>query len=1216
VPRGMSRCILLAVVLSAILGGFSPPAFAQLYSGSLTGVVTDASQAVVVGAAVTLTDMAKGFAYTATTDGTGRYTIRALPPTKYSLEVVAAGFAAFRRDNITLDVNQSANIDVVLQVGTTTESVHITAEAPLLSTQDSVTGQELNRTFINDLPLINRAVFDLAYLTPGVTEMAGSTFGSNRSPNNFISNGGRNATADILLDGVTTTNFEQNSGIQVSLYTPSVDAVQEFKVQQSNFSAEIGFTGSTVVNMITRSGSNDIHGSLYEFFRNEKLDANNFFSNRAGVGIPPLRQNQFGGTIGGPIKRDKTFFFFDFEGLRSKSMQSAQAGVPSAAMRQGDFGEICGAGFDPNGYCADPEGQLWDPYSGYYSADEGGVIHTIKIPYNNLATYVSPGSSKLNGTVMQLPIRAGNLIDPVGQKMMNYYPLPNLNVGTPSYDRFNNWVGAGSNTNTNNQFDVKIDHRFNDRNILSSKFAHSWGTYKNANLFGNVADPMTQGPGDGHSYLFSTSFNRTLSPTTLFSLSLGITRQFSFTHGVAGDFPDFDVVKTLGMPEYMNTMGIQATPTIYVYGGYQQVGGNASIGSQAWSYMKYGNETHHLVGSLSKMAGRHDLKFGAEGRMHRLTFIQAGTPDGIFMFDQWTTSEHPWWGGGDGMAGLLIGIPGPDQWGGYEITIATATQSFQYAGYVQDNFRASDKLTVNLGLRYDLNLPRTERYNRMASFNPGATSPLAGQVPGMDLVGAPVFAGQNGAPRDIFNTDFKNFAPRIALAYRLTPKTVLRTGYGIFYGVNKYGASGPLGALGYTMTTNVMTSYQSDGYTPWSRLQNPFPNGLLMPPGNSQGASTNLGFDLSGMAMRQWNKTPYEQTWSFGFQREMPFETVFDVNYIGKKGTHLYFGGAGTLDYLPHSVAMDFLTRPSYYNERVPNPFYGIITDPNSSLSGPDIPRSNLYRDFPQYSYVNAYEPPWSNSTYHALQTRVEKRFSKGLQFLATYVWSKSIDDSSVMGSGTTWLGGSVGGAVGSLTDPFNSRLERSVSEYDIPHVFQLSYVWELPIGRGKALGRDWSPVLNAAIGGWKTAGSWRLASGMPISIGLNSSQSIPTYGGQRPNLLGPLKRAPNWTIDQYFADTSVIQQPEPYAFGTAPRNITSVRQPGTNNASLSLFKEFSLAALREGAKMEFRAEAFNALNHPQFCGPHTTFGQDSLGKITAQCNSPREAQLALKVYF
>jgi hypothetical protein len=1207
---------LITVALFTMVIGLLPSAvFAQLYSGALTGVVSDPSGAVVVGAKVTLTDVGKGFTYNATTDATGRYVLRSLPPSNYNLAIEASGFSAFRRANITLDVGQSGTIDATLQVGAAVETVQVTGMAALLSTQDSVTGQELNRTFINDLPLINRAVFDLAYLTPGISEAAGSSFGSNRSPNNFISNGGRNATADILLDGVTTTNFEQNSGIQVSLYTPSVDAVQEFKVQQSSFSAEIGFTGSTVVNMVTRSGTNDFHGSLYEFLRNDKFDANGFFANSAGVGIPPLRQNQFGGTIGGPIKKDKTFFFFDFEGTRTKSMQSGQAGVPSAAMRNGDFSEICPEGFDSAGYCTNADHQLWDPYSGVFNADDNGPQHTTRIPFNNLATYVSPGSPELRGTAGELPVKAGNLIDPVGQKMMNYYPLPNLNVGSPSYDRFNNWVGAGSNTSTNNQFDVKIDHRFNDNNMLSGKFAMSKGMYHNANLFGNVADTMTQGPGTGHSYLFSTSFNRTLSPTTLFSVTLGSTRSFSFTQGVGADYPDFDAVKTLGMPEYMNTMGIKATPSIYVYGGYSQVGGNDSIGSQAWSYMKYGNETHHLVASVSKMMGRHDLKFGGEARMHRLTFIQAGTPDGIFMFDQYTTAEHPWWGGGDAMAGLLIGLPSTsgNQWGGYEVTLATATQSFQYAGYVQDNFRVSDRLTLNLGARYDLNLPRTERYDRMASFDPGATNPLSGKVPGMgELKGAPVFAGQNGAPRNIFDPDYKNFAPRFGLSYRLTPKTVLRSGYGIFYGVNKYGASGPLGVLGYSATTNVQSTYQSNGYTPWGRLQNPWPNGLIMPPGNSQGASTNLGLDMSGLAMRNWNKTPYEQSWSLGIQRQLPLDTVLEADYVGKKGTRLYFGGEGTMSYIPQSVAQDYVTRPSYYNEKVPNPFYGIVTDPNSSLSGPTVSRINLYRPFPQYSYVSAYEPPWANSIYNALQVKMEKRFSRGLQFLLTYTWSKSIDSASVMGSGTTWLGGTTS----NIQDPYNLGLERGVSEYDIPHVFQVAYVWELPFGRGRAFGKTWNPILNAIAGGWKTNGQWRFAKGMPIWLGLQNGQSIPTFGGQRPDLNAPLNRADNWTLDQYFADPTVAAKPDPYAFGTAPRTITSVRKPGTNNAALSLFKEFSLNSIREGTRLEFRAEAFNALNHVQFCGPNSTVGDGNFGKITGQCNNPREGQLALKLYF
>jgi Carboxypeptidase regulatory-like domain len=421
-------------------------ASAQLYTGSVAGVVTDPSGAVIPNAQLHLTDEEKGFGFTAASEASGAYVIRQVPPGTYKLAVQAQGFQSQVRTGIKLDVSQNISVDFSLKVGSVTENVQVSEAAPLLSTQDAVTGQTVDRKFINDLPLISRSVTDLAYLTPGVTEADSKC--QSCSANNFISNGGRNATADMLLDGVTVTNFEQNSGVQVPTYTPSVDAVEEFTVQQTNFGAEYGFSGGTIVNMVTRSGTNQFHGSLYEFFRNQKLDANDWFSNRAGVSLPPLRKNNFGGTVGGPIKKDKIFFFFDYDGTRERSASNNSAGVPSPAERTGDFGELCGnAGgtFDANGMCSSDSGQLWDPYTGVYDASAGGPVRSGFIPYNNLATYTSPGSPVLNGTPYQVPSGAGNLIDPVALKLFQMYPLPNVNVGTSADNPYTNWIGSGSN---------------------------------------------------------------------------------------------------------------------------------------------------------------------------------------------------------------------------------------------------------------------------------------------------------------------------------------------------------------------------------------------------------------------------------------------------------------------------------------------------------------------------------------------------------------------------------------------------------------------------------------------------------------------------------------------------------------------------------------------------------------------------------------------------
>src|SRR5208337_4436603 len=483
ITAGLCGALVFALAVLLISAGLAVPAEAQLYAGSVTGVVGDQSGALIAEADVTLVDAEKGFTFTAKTDDKGRYLFRSVPPGTYNLSVKATGFKDQARSGIKVDVTQNIGADFTMSVLGTKETVTVSTAAPVLGTEDAVTGQVVDRKIINDLPLNGRDVWNLAFLAPGVTDVDAACMGC--SANNFISNGSRNATADILMDGVTTTNYEQNSGIRVDTYTPSVDAVEEFKVQETNFSAEYGFSGATIINMLTKSGTNSYHGSGYEFLRHYKTDANYWFNNQQGLPLPALRHNIFGGTIGGPIFKNKTFFFFDYEGRRYTDQAGPYFyGVPSDAERGGDFSEVCGyAGgtFDQNGICSTPNGQLWDPYSGYYDSAVAGARRLAPIPKNNLATYEStvdanhPGNVVLannaDGAPYRLPTGVGNLIDPVAQKLMKYFPEPNVNVGNANYNPYINRVDSGAAKYSGNQWDLKIDHRFNHKNMLSGKYS-------------------------------------------------------------------------------------------------------------------------------------------------------------------------------------------------------------------------------------------------------------------------------------------------------------------------------------------------------------------------------------------------------------------------------------------------------------------------------------------------------------------------------------------------------------------------------------------------------------------------------------------------------------------------------------------------------------------------------------------------------------------------
>jgi carboxypeptidase family protein/TonB-dependent receptor-like protein len=1217
--RGVERRLAAALLMLTTACLFGVTVLAQQYTGSVTGTVTDPSGAVVPNAQLRLVDEQKGFSFTAVSDSTGGYVIRAVPPGTYKLSVEAQGFRTETQSGIKVDVSQNVTANFALQIGAVSQSVEIAGTAPLLSTQDAVTGQTVDRKFINDLPLISRSVTDLAYLTPGVTEV--DTSCPSCAANNFISNGSRNATADMLLDGVSVTNFEQNSGIQTPTYTPSVDAVEEFTVQQTNFSAEYGFSGGSIVNMVTRSGTNQFHGSLYEFFRNEKLDANNWFNNQSGVPIPALRRNNFGGTVGGPIRRDKTFFFFDYDGTRSRTASNHQAGVPSAAERTGNFGELCGyAGgtFDATGMCSSPDGQLWDPYTGVYDDAAGGPVRSGFIPFNNIAAYHSPGSPVLNGTPYQVRPGPGNLIDPVASQLMQLYPLPNVNVGTSAYNPYTNWVGSGSDQNDNDQFDIKVDHRFSDKDLFSAKYSQQSSFGQPFNCFGNFADPCTSGPTDSSAHLAAVNLTHSFSPTVLMNVALGFTRGAVFTHSIAGNYPNLDPVTLLGMPAYMNASGVPFIPAIDLNSGYSQATGSASIGTQPWSYLRQGQETYHLLGTVSWIKGQHEVKFGGEGRMHRDNFTQPGVPGGYFVYDFNGTSQQPYSGGGDALASFLIGNGGPGTWGQYEVPNQVSTQSFQAGGFIQDNWKISKKLTVNIGMRYDVDLPRTERYNRQNGFDPSVVSPL--RVPALGtLHGGEIFATpDNRSPG--YNASYSNFGPRIGIAYQPIEKTVVRAGYGIYYSTSRSGAAGTgpvFSYAGYDENTPWINTFQNDGVTPWGLLSNPFPAGVKLPPGNSLGLLNDVGYGGGGPIPSIDSAVPYEQSWSFGIQRELPGNFLLDVNYIGKKGTHLYFADAKNLNYLGPQVEHYNSDQIAALNTYVPNPFYGIITDPNSSLSSSTVQAFQLQVPFPQFTAggVTHDSPPWANSIYNAFQLRVEKRFSYGLQALVTYTWSKSIDTSSSTDDSVTWLGGiSVG-----PQDPNNLRLERSLSTFDLPRVLQFSYVYELPIGRGKAIGGNMHPVLNAIIGNWQTNGIWRFTDGRPLLLSVSGGQPLPTYpaAAMRPDLLGPLNcnHGPGF-VTNYFSNPDVAVVPAPFTLGNAPRSYGGCRQPGQANATLSLFKDFLLPKLREGARLQFRLEAFNALNHPQFNGPDTQVNGGNFGVITSTANQAREVQLALKLYW
>jgi hypothetical protein len=1216
--------------------------FCQGYFGTVSGLLTDPSAAIIQGAKITLIDEEKGYQFKTTSDNEGRYLFVSIPPGLYSVTAEMQGFQKTVRTHIKLNVSENATADLTLKIVGAAQSVDVKAQGQSVDTEDAVTGQVVDRRFINDLPLIDRYVMDLTYLAPGVTDV------DDQCPNcggtNFVSNGSRGASADILMDGASVTNFEPNGGVTQAVYVPSPEAVEEFKVQQSNFSAEYGFSGASVINMVTRSGTNSFHGSAYDFIRNTITDANNWFNDRYDIPIPPVHRHEFGGTIGGPILKNKTFFFFDWDGTLASSMNTYQAGVPSAAMRTGNFGEVCtsqGGSFNSSGMCTDGSGnpliagQLYDPYSGVYNPGDGGPVRSTFVPNNRVDLYNSPGSPNLPAT-LQPPAGPGNLIDPVAQKVLNLFPQPNIQNGS----LYDNWIASGATPSNNEQFDVRIDHRFNQKNLLSGKYSQEWNSNTPFNCFKTFIDPCAGGANRSTAHVFAINDTHTLSPTLLLTTTFGITRGALRIYAYNSSL-NANPLSTLGFPSYLESNGFNGVPAMFINDYF--AAGFPNAGNDPYGNYKQGQTTGQLGVFLGKIHGPHELKFGVEGRLHQQNYIQTNAPLGYFQFNNAGSSLCPFVDdltdcGGDSMASFLMGQLSGGGSSFYEIQFQPATENYQYATFAQDNWKVTPKLTLNIGLRYDVSLPRTDRFNHQNWFNPDVvnplnggsisyTDPLTGNPVTRPLLGGEVFA--NSHQRTTYVTDWKDLQPRFGFAYQFAPKMVLRGGYGIYYGQSRSGASGvvPYGGQGFNEYTSVISTYNNDGATPYLHLNNPFPHGLNQPAGSSLGLLNDVGYGANGpLRIRAANLTPYEQSWTLGVERQLPGNVVLDVEYIGKVGTHLPFSGANSLDILGPQVEGYSANQINTLNTYVTNPFSslngGPINDPNSTMSSAQVQAVQLELPYPQFTGVTTDVQMIANSSYNGLQISANKRFSKGLEFVVNYTWSKSIDDASVGDDNVTWLG-----AFTSLQDPNKPGLERSLSTFDIPSVLKFSYSYDLPFGRGKALLGHMPRAIDAVLGGWRTNGIWQITDGRPLPITVsNGGTPLPTYGSQRPNIVGTPRRnyGPDWQ-DNFFANPDVFQLPAPFTLGNAPRTIADVRSPLLFTSDLSIIKEFLLSNVREGIKMELRLEAQNAFNHPLFSmgspGPYGSstlnVGDPSFGVLSSMAPiGPRQVQLAVKISF
>ena len=1147
---------------------------AQTATGSIVGIVGDRSGSVIPGAQIHLLDVLKNQTSEAVTNNLGYYSFPVLQPALYKLTVQAPGFKQFVQENIAVSVASSLSINALLEVGQVSESVTVNDAPPILETQTSSLGQVISNESLVDLPLNGRNAYGFAALVPGVIAPYGfSQTAFDEYNNQFISiNGSRPNQNTFLLDG----GINSEPAFTGPGYFPSVDLVDQYKVQTSNFSAEYSHTGGGLINVITKSGNNQIHGSAWEFFRNTGLVANDFFSNRAGLPRAKFRFNQFGATLGGPIRKDKTFFFFAYEGLRWIQSGSGVGTLPTAAQRAGDFSSTY-----------DRQGQLipiYDPFS--TRPDPSNPGHSIRTQY--------PGNK----------IPAGS-INPVASAILDYLPLPNHPGDSVTGD--NNYFTNFSSPITENSFSLRIDQEISATQKLFGRYSLNDTTQTRPNLYGTVSkNYLASNPTAGNDTLrqqqVTIDYTNAFTKNTLLNLNSSYVRYF-----IGRKIPGLNFnPTTLGLPSYFNGLAQTNTPCFPSI-GVAGMGLNLSLGNIGGGFVGSGCYTLrdaypnlHEDGSLTLVHGAHTLKMGGNFGILWLStsrYVPAGFGAGFG--PNFTQGPNPEVanGTGVGFASFLAGTGGGGSGSGGPNEILS---SKYYGAFFQDDWRATQNLTLNLGLRYDYDAPWTERHNRFTNWSSTAQSPL--QVTGLPtLRGGLQFPGANGLSRYEFDPFRKEIAPRIGFALAASPKTTLRGGFGIFFA--PLGGSGFNGLsvpnTGFTASTPWIST--QDGVTPLNTLSDPFPQGFVLPTGSSQGLATQLGQGVTGIDRRR--PVSYAEEWNLDIQQMLPGNILFDVAYAGSHGIHLYG------DYNPNQLPDQYLSMGSKLNQQVANPFYGKIA--SGILSNPTVSASQLLRPFPQFqSVITGNSSFFGASSYHSGQVKLDKRYSNGFNFLVSYTFSKLMDN--LPASETGFPGGSFGGTA--IQDWNNLAAEWAVASFDTTHYLAINGIYELPFGRNKRF-LNQSRVADYLAGGWKINGITSMISGTPLEV-FTASNTLFNYGGaQRANWNGknPSKSGPiSKRLNAYF-DVSNFSQPAPFTYGSSPRMLGSLRSPGFVSTDLSGIKSIPI---HDRVKAEFRAEAFNLFNHPTFGPPDTTFGDGNTGVINNQVNLPRQIQLAVKVLW
>jgi Carboxypeptidase regulatory-like domain len=1220
-----SSALILAVALT-----FSADSLkAQSSNASLTGRVTDSTKAVVPSAKVIVINTGTRVHYETVTNETGSYYVTNLSPGTYRIEVEKLGFKVVIKSDLVLHVQDALEVNFEMVVGSTSESVTVPGGTPLLDTESSTVGTVVEQRKANELPLNGRNVFNLIELAASVVPQGSST-GTPVGVNpfgwgNYQVNGSFGNESAEYLDGQPL-----NIGyINLPVLIPTQDSIQEFKVQTSNLGPEWGKFSGGVINLSTKSGSSSVHGEAYEYLRNKIFNANDFFLNAAGKARPPWVQNQFGGNAGGPVNipgfsRNKTFWFLSLEGFRLRTGQPFTATVPDAQEAAGNFSEICKSGFT-NGICndrgVDANGkpvvidQIYDPC--------GGVVN---------AQGACPGSAATPTPFLNNVIPA-NRINPTSARLVDLWPAPNISGLT------NNFTAVAPTGGNHNQVVARIDHSLTNKQRLFFRFNY-W------DVFDLPIDPLGSGlcadrcAEHYDTYAAAAGYTYSITPTTVIGFNANVSR---FKYNRDPKNSGFNLT-SIGWPESYNQAvpaEMRTPPTPCVANFADNI-----MCTQGQSFIEDRDTQFSVSPSISMLRGHHQYQIGLQLEVGRDNYAQSNIASGAFDFcnpgQACFTSLPGVSGTGFSFADFLLGYA--DNFNNFEnhffaqavVPAFTAGQQIYRALYFGDSWHATSRLVVNLGLRYDLQGPWSERFNRLSYFDPTTPSYLQRFLPtGSPAVRGDVFLVSPGARNNI-PLDKTDFSPRVGLAYSLNAKTVVRSGYGIFWIPNYVSfALNPLNDMVNAGTTTYVGTV--DGTHPVNTIALPFPAGIATPPGRSLGTSGTQQF-LTQVVQSITEADPsdhpngYVQQWNLNLEREFPAGFFVSAAYVGSKGTHLQ-QYSQQIDQISDALLAQAAAQvnPALPNPRqnvslvqpVPNPFF--VNGEALALTGPTTTVGQLLRPYPQYTSVQLAGQGSYDSIYHSFQLTVQRRFASAGALLVAYTNSKLISDTDTL---TSWLETGIGG----IQDNNNLRSERSLSSQDVPQRMVISYVLDLPVGKGRRYLSGVGGLTDKIVGGWGVDGVTIFQRGFPLIFTNGQVNGTTLFGGgSRPNIVPGCDASvsgsatsrlgdPNSPNAARWFNTACFSAPADFTFGDESRVDRQLRAQGIANFDFAVFKRTRISA-NERLGLEFRTEFFNLFNRTQFAPPNTiccTANNVDFGVVTATApgTNPRLVQFGLKFLF